>query len=296
MSGSSWVYRCGCGLILIGLLAHGSRAQSPEEDLRKRLVEKPLYLRGFWASDRLEFDNNGTLKSKSDLDPFSLCGIDVLHVKVSGREIKIDGRRVGLVSDGDGLLKRVPITSTTIIFPSLRRDPTFRANEEISIKISGDGSGNFDAALKALFVDGLHEPASIVPPYWMCYAQGYFENGNDAETAEAVVKACVEKKSIAPKYPNDDQLEMRPPKIVGPLTPNFRERFAELEGSGISEIAFTVSAHGIPLGFQVVKAVGGGADEALLVAAAQAKYEPGTRGGKAISSDYKVSIGINLRQ
>lgn len=292
----SWIGRWAWGLILIGAIAHGASAQSMEDNLRQRLIEKPLYLRGFWASDRLEFDSNGKLKSKSDLDPFTLCGIDVLHVKVSGKEIKIDGRRVGLVSDGGGRMKRKPIQSTTIIVPSLRRDNTFKAGEEISIKISGDGSGNFDAALKAIFVDGLHELAGIVPPYWMCYAHGYFENDNDVDTAEEIVKACVEKKSLAPKYPNDDQLEMRPPKIISPLSPNFGERFAELEASGISEIAFTISAHGIPLGFQVVKAVGGGADEALLLAASRAQYEPGTRGGTPISSTYKVSISINTQE
>jgi len=288
-----WVGRWVCGLILLSITVHGAKAQTSEDDLRRRLTEKPLYLRGFWMSDRLEFDSNGTLKSKSDLGPFTLCGIDVSRVKVSGREIKIEGRRIGLVSSGDGRLERRPIHSTTIIVPSLRRDNTFKADEEISIKISGDGSGNFDTALKAIFADGLHELATAVPRYWKCYAHGYFENDNDEEAAEEAVKTCVEKRSLAPKFENDGQLELVPPKMVGSFKPNFSERAAELGASGTSEVAFMVTEKGIPVGLQVVKAVGGGVDEALLQAVSQVQFEPGTRDGKAIISDYKVSIRVN---
>jgi len=174
----SWVERWGCGLILIGAIAHGAMsqatAQSSEDELRGRLVEKQLYLRGFWMSDKLEFDGSGTLKSKSDVGPFTLCGIDVLRVEVAGKEIKIEGRRVGLVADSDGRLERKPIRSTTYIWPSLRRDPTYKADEVISIKIHADTSGDFDKALRAIFVDGLGELVSVVPPYWRCYAHGYF--------------------------------------------------------------------------------------------------------------------------
>ena len=297
----SWVDRWVCALILMGVVVHGAmpqevRAQTSEAELRGKLVEKPLYLRGFWMSDKLEFDSKGTLKSKSDLAPFTLCGIDVLRVEVAGKEIKIEGRRIGLVADSDGRLQRRPIQSTTIIVPSLRRDKTFKVDEEISIKISGAGSGDFDAALKAIFVDGLHELASVVPPYWACYAHGYFENDNDVDTAEEAVKICVEKKSLAPKFVDDDQSELRPPKVLSSFSPRFPERAAELRPSGTSAVALTVSAHGIPVGFQVVKAIGGGVDEAFLQAVSQAQFEPGTRNGKAIAADYKVSIRIGAPQ
>jgi len=290
----SWLILLELGLM--GAMAHCAGAQTSEDDLRGRLVEKQLYLRGFWMSDKLEFDSKGTLKSKSDLGPFTLCGVDVLRVEVAGKQIKIDGLRVGLVSDGDGRLERRPIQSTTWIVPSLRRDKTYKANEEITIKINGDGSGNFDTALRAIFVDGLQELASVVPRYWMCYAHGYFENDNDAGAEEEAVRNCVEKRSLTPKFKDNDLSELLPPKVVGTFAPRFSERAAELRTSGTSEVAFTVSEHGIPVGFQVVKAVGGGVDEALLQAVSQAQFEPGTRGGKAVSADYKVSIRINAPQ
>jgi len=295
----SWVRFC--GLILIGAMAHGVMAQeateqTSEDDLGSRLVEKQLYLRGFWMSDKLEFDGKGTLKSKSDLGPFTLCGIDVQRVEVAGKEIKIDGRRLALVADSGGRLERRPIRSTTYIWPSLRRDPTYKADEEISIKITGDGSGNFDAALKAIFVDGLSRLASVVPPYWRCYAHSYFENDNGAETAEEAVKTCVEHRSLAPKFENDDLSEVQPPKLAGSFVPHFPGRAAELGASGTSEVAFTVSEHGIPVGFQVVKAVGAGIEEVLLQAISQARFEPGTRSGKAVSSAYELSIRINTPQ
>jgi TonB family protein len=289
----SWLGRWGCGLILIGAMAHGAKAQSSEDELRGRLVEKQLYLRGFWMSDKLEFDGAGNLKSKSDLGPFALCGIDVLRVEVAGNEIKIDGRRVGLVSDGGGRLERRPIRSTTVIWPSLRRDPTYKADEEISIKIHGNTSGNFDTALKAIFVDGLEELAGIVPRHWICYARGHFMKDSDATTAEEQVKKCVQGRSLAPKWKDGDSADLTSPKLIGGLAPHLPGIGAELGASGVSEVAFTVSDHGIPVGFQIVKAVGAGVDEALLQAIYEAKFEPGTRDGKTITADYDFSIRID---
>jgi TonB family protein len=297
----SWVGRWGCGLILVGAMAHGAiaqnaKAQSSEDELRDRLVEKQLYLRGFWMSDRLEFDGKGTLKSKSDLEPFTLCGIDVQRVEVAGKEMKIDGRRIGLVADSDGRLERRPIRSTTEIWPSLRRDPTYKADEEISIKIHGNTPGEFDRALSAIFVEGLHGLAAVVPPYWTCYAQGYFENDNDAATAEESVKNCIRHRSLTPERENEDISDSTPPKVVGALSPHLPERAAELGVSGTSEVAFTVSEHGIPVGFQIVKAVGGGVDEALLQALSQVQFQPGTRGGKSVSAGYHLSMNINVQR
>jgi hypothetical protein len=46
-------------------------AQSTEADLKTRLMDKPLYLRGFWRDDTLHFDPTGHLLGNSSPVTFS---------------------------------------------------------------------------------------------------------------------------------------------------------------------------------------------------------------------------------
>jgi hypothetical protein len=276
-------------VVLVGL-GRTVAAQNPAGKLGEELQGQPLYLSGFWMSDKLEFDGAGHLKGKSDIGPVTLSGVDVKSVAVDGREMVIHGERVGLVADGDGRLVRRVIHSTTLIVPSLRRGDgnKFRANEELSVKVHADADGSFDTALKTIFANGLAELATSVPEYWKCYAKGYFEQEIASSEAEKAVQACVAGRSLAPDVERGD--DFVPPKLLSTVDPNFSGRAAELGVSGVSRIHFTVSRHGIPVGFQIVEAVGAGLDEATLAAVYQYKFQPATSSGNPVAADSDFSL------
>jgi hypothetical protein len=157
--------------------------QSPSGKWSDRLVGKPMYLRGFWSADRLDFDGTGKLLSASPVGPVTLSGVDVTSVEMKGQSLivhgnRVHGNRVALVAQGDGTLglERRVISSTTQIWPSLRRGDKnkFHAAEELTITMQPGSSGDFEAAITGIFAEGLAQLANAVPIYWKCYAANYF--------------------------------------------------------------------------------------------------------------------------
>jgi hypothetical protein len=50
--------------------------QSPDSGWNARLVGKPLYLRGFWATNKLNFDSTGKPLGNPRVGPVTLSGVD----------------------------------------------------------------------------------------------------------------------------------------------------------------------------------------------------------------------------
>jgi len=96
--------------------------QSPEDSaveaqLRQQLVGKPLYLRGGYLGDTLNFDQNGRLLSSSPRGSYTLCAIEIDKVRVTKRKVELEGMRYGLhflgalpYEDPTKALDRVKIT------------------------------------------------------------------------------------------------------------------------------------------------------------------------------------------
>jgi len=256
------------------------------------MVGEPLYLRGQWTGDKLEFDAEGRPVGEVKAGPLTLSGIDVQHVDVDNKRLSIHGRRVALVADGEGRLQRQVIVSRTRIFPSLRSGDAknFKATEDVTITVRGDGTGSYEAALKAIFADGFADLSGSVPKYWRCYADGYFAKSLRPDEAKSTVEACVKERSLAPESEEAMRGDFVPIKVLDRTPPPFTREAAELGVSGVSRVHFTVSKHGIAVGFQVVQAVGAGLDEATLTAVSQYHFEPATSDGVAVNADTDFSM------
>jgi TonB family protein len=274
-------------------------AQSDLNQLQAKLIGKPLYLRGFWMADKLEFDGGGHLLSPSQAGPLTLSGIEVSGLTVRGNELTLRANRVALVANAEGRLERRNIASTTLLFYSLRRSPgnKFIAKEEVRIVLHSDSSKSFDAGLNAIFANGLKELASSVPNYWSCYAEGYFVRDVEIVEAEKTVEDCVQHGSLSHANAKDgeSQVDFTAPEIIITATPQFNQVARELGVDGVSQIHVTVSANGIPVGFQVVRAVGAGMDEEALKTVYQYQFQPATRDGHPVAADIDVNLSFQVR-
>jgi TonB family protein len=67
-----------------------------EENLRHWLAGKPLYLRGGYLDDSLNFDDRGRLISRSAVGSYTLCAIQIDKVRMTKRKIELQGIRYGL--------------------------------------------------------------------------------------------------------------------------------------------------------------------------------------------------------
>lgn len=108
-------------LALSLLLLPLCQAQTSIDQLRDRLVGKPLFLRGQWSNDRLAFKADGTLHGKSHTLPLTLSGFDVESIDMKGNKLLLEGHRAGLEYH-KGVPKRV----------SLSQDPS---SERITILV-----------------------------------------------------------------------------------------------------------------------------------------------------------------
>jgi len=71
-------------------------AEMSESELRKRLVGRPLYLRGLWLDENLHFDMDGNLVGPSPKGSFTLCGVLIDHIRVTKKSIELVGIRYGI--------------------------------------------------------------------------------------------------------------------------------------------------------------------------------------------------------
>jgi hypothetical protein len=67
-----------------------------EEELRRQLVGKPLYLRGGYLDDNLTFNEHGALIGRSPQGSYTLNGIEIDRVRLRKHKVELEGTRFGL--------------------------------------------------------------------------------------------------------------------------------------------------------------------------------------------------------
>ena len=67
-----------------------------EEELKRALVGKPLFLRSGYMSDSLNFNERGILVGSSEPAPYTLCAIQIEKVSLSKKKVQFVGARYGL--------------------------------------------------------------------------------------------------------------------------------------------------------------------------------------------------------
>jgi TonB family protein len=77
---------------------------------------------------------------------------------------------------------------------------------------------------------------------------------------------------------------------VGEVNLQGTREASELGAAGISQVHFVVGPHGVPLRFQVVRAVGAGLDEATLQTVSESRFKPAMKDGVAVAADSDLSV------
>jgi hypothetical protein len=142
--------RAACRLLLVLAATTPLLAQATADALQTRLLNQPLYLRGFWKNDKLSFDAAGKLKGHSGTFPFTLSGIEITKVDLEPSGLALEGRRVAVVFDGDATPQRVV----------LKAGETNKHDEGMHIEIAAPPGGDYTQALDSIFTADL---ASFVP-------------------------------------------------------------------------------------------------------------------------------------
>jgi outer membrane biosynthesis protein TonB len=73
-----------------------SAGEITEEELKRQLVGKPLYLRGGYLDNSLSFDEHGALIDHSPQGSYTLSAIQIDKVRLTKRKLELEGSRYGL--------------------------------------------------------------------------------------------------------------------------------------------------------------------------------------------------------
>jgi TonB family protein len=259
-------------------------SQSSEFDLKARLMDKPLYLRGCWRDDKLHFDSTGQLKGKSDPVTFTLSGFELQTVHLKQDRLVLEGRRVGLELR-DNKQKRVPLNVGK---------PTEPEDEPMHIEIEASSSSDYGQALDAIFANGLAELVPSVPSYWQAYASKNFIPAAPSTAPSATSGPNQQTASPHDTKPRRIGGGVKPPKLLHAKEPEFNEVARALRYSGAVLVNLWLQPDGTVSHLSLVRALGLGLDERALAAVQKYTFSPATMNDVPVLVELNVEVNFQI--
>lgn len=240
-------------------------AQSTEAAISARLMNKPLYLRGFWSSESLHFNADGRLIGDSVPVPFTLSGFELKKVDLEPDKLVLVGHRVGLA------LKK-------------NQQKRVRLPVGIRIDIEAPPTGDYSHALDAIFVTGLAELVPMLPDYWKDYATKNFLPDASPRPQPEKLEPFKMDKSI------------KPPVLTNKVDPKYPAWVREIGYGGQNVINIWVTREGNPSHYSIISPIGMGLDEAALAAVMKYRFSPATKDGKPVVVEVNIALSFDRFQ
>ena len=276
-------------LFLAGAAAAlGADTQTSGQAIAERLIGKQLFLRGFWAKDNLKFNAQGQIEAPVETVSFTESGMDVHSVRVNGNSLVIEGQRMALEFLPNDEIRRVPAKTEA--------DPG-----AISVEIEGDGSGNFDKALEAVFVKDLAALAPSLPSYWQAYAMTHFLRATP-ESPRLQRESYAKENSAAVSFEPSEKSAMhvggsvKPPTLVHTYNPTFTDLANAQKFTGNVKLYLWFDSDGKVSHVSVARPAGLGLDEAAIAAVEQYQFQPATQNGSAVTVDLYLDVSFKTLQ
>lgn len=269
-------------LPIMEFTANVAAAQSTETDVSSQLIGKPLYLRGFWAEDKLAFDAAGQpLKHYSPIS-FTESGFDAFKVKIRGDRMTIEGQRVGLTFDKSGNYKRLGLT----VGNGLWTKP-----EQITLEINGNGNRDFSKALDEIFARSLEELAPSLPSFWQTYARKHLVAEPASLVADVAEHPTVPKETVRVMHVGGSVI---PPKPIKTPDPGFSVAARRMKYSGKVEVYLWAEPDGSCSHVSIARPAGLGLDEQAVATVSQYKFSPATQNGKPVRVELYVEVNFQI--
>ncbi len=256
-------------LLLVGSLLSLSLlapAQSTPSAVEARLLHHPVFLRGFWRSDQLRFNESGRLRRPSERESFTLSGVEITRVTTAPHRLLLEGRRLGVRFHDDK-----PELVVLHVGGKAKK-----SEERVRIEIAAPANHDFGAALDRIFAPDLQAILPTLPFEWQNFARKRLalQPGQTFDQAH-----------YAPPLPPGVE-KMGPgltrPKRLTQSSPVYNQ-YVKTDGiSGEVAISVVLDREGRPTQPQILRAVGLGMDEAVATAAEQGRFTPATRDGKPV--------------
>ncbi|HEY4357280.1 MAG TPA: energy transducer TonB [Acidobacteriaceae bacterium] len=268
-------------LLLAVVLPSALHAQNSAADISTRFAGKTVFLRGFWTADKLKFDASGDPEGTPAAGSPMVAGLNVDKVSIGVHGLRMEGQRVGVAFDRDGVRTTIPLHGPTPLWKKAKP-------ERVSIEIEGKDGDDFGPALNAIFAMDFTEFAAILPTAWQVYAHSHF--GKDATAPAGGNK---------PRRTGNGEVAhvggaVVAPKVTHSVDPEFSEVARRMKYSGTVEVYFWVEEDGTMSHVRVARPAGMGLDEVAVQAVQQYRFQPATREGQPVKVDLYIEVKFQI--
>ncbi len=269
-------------MITMVLLSLGTPllAQSTEADLAARLVGKQLYLRGFWAKDKLKFDGAGVPEGDAETTSCTLSGIEIASAKRKGDKLVLEGQRYGVVYDKT-IPKRIAMEVRTGL--GMGTKP-----EKMHLEVKEPVGKDYGPALDAIFVDDYGKVGGSCQDGWRSYGEKQLSMIPMKAGSAPVVE---QKKMDALRVGKDGVKAPIPLKMPDP---QFSEAARAMKVSGNVLVYLWVGKDGRPSHLRVIRPLGLGLDETAVAAVAGYQFKPAMRGDEPVVVEMNVEVNFQI--
>jgi TonB family protein len=262
-----------------------------QEELKRLLVGKPLYLRGGYLDNVLGFDEHGRLIGHSAQGSYTLSAIQINKVSLSKHKVKVEGIRYGLHfvgqlanEDPAKALDRVRITpKKKVVKITIEREIVAKSKKKADRHAPPDAAATpaplqVDAAhaakalreaLDQIFAQELDERMmAAMPDFWRLYYQAVAARADYRPTDTSVLRQnMVDQKA----------------RLLSKFEPDSNE-FAQANGvAGMALYHTVVDVNGKAQEIAVGRPIGFGLDENAVEAIRKASFQPAMKNGKPVA-------------
>jgi TonB family protein len=262
---------------VIGTAALPSVAQSTESDIRARLMGQPLYLRGCWRVDKLNFDADGQPQKSYKTTAPTEAGFEAKSVKLRGGRLRIEGQRIVVAFDSKGTAKRIPWVSKDY-------------DGDMTIEIAGTPGEDFGKALDAVFSTELIR-LTAKPPESAPQNSGKPPKQPEPNTTPTAGGGNAVSGAVKAQHIGGT---VKPPRVLKSVDPEFSEAARALKYNANVQVYLWVDEAGIPSHVKVIRPVGMGLDEQSVAAVQQYRFAPATRDGVPVKVDLYIDVNFQI--
>lgn len=308
-------------------------AEMSEQELRAKLVGRPLFLRGLWLDEDLHFDMDGSLVGHSPKGSFTLCGVLIDHIHVTRKTVEMEGIRYGIHFEDEAQWKdqaasfdRLQITPRKkrqvividrmeVVSPKgqgkgllgvlklgSRQDAggsADRGNSTAMGKAAGTGAA---AAEKAAADNTTTSPAESAERLRKALNKIFAPDLDAKMVAEMpdywqyFYQAQQAHKSLVPSDPNI----LRPgpgvasPKLVKNIVPESNDYAQQDQVAGVATYKVILGPDGKPLAVAVYRPIGFGLDENAVEAIQKSTFTPARKDGKPVTSVIDLAVQFRI--
>ena len=90
--------------------------------------------------------------------------------------------------------------------------------------------------------------------------------------------------------------DVKPPKLIHSVYPEFSEEARRAKFSGTVEVHLIIDENGNPTHVQVAKSAGMGLDEEAVKAVSQYRFKPATKDGKPVKVEVYIDVSFQMAQ